>query len=118
MINMELEFKHSALKQLKSYKKKNPIAYKIIREQLGEVVKNPEDIRYKKVKRYPKYKRARKRNYHRGGQEGARDVSRLRAPEGLFHEDGQGRPGRNVRQASAGFRRGKGRTAEAELLRR
>ncbi|KZX13076.1 hypothetical protein MBORA_09790 [Methanobrevibacter oralis] len=63
MINMELEFKHSALKQLKSYKKKNPIAYKIIREQLGEVVKNPEDIRYKKVKRYPKYKRARKGNY-------------------------------------------------------
>ena len=63
MINMELEFKHSALKQLKNYKKKNPIAYKIIREQLGEIVKNPEDIRYKKVKRYPKYKRARKGNY-------------------------------------------------------
>ena len=63
MINMELEFKHSALKQLKNYKKKNPLAYKIIREQLGEIVKNPEDIRYKKVKRYPKYKRARKGNY-------------------------------------------------------
>ena len=63
MINMELEFKRSALKQLKNYKKKNPIAYKIIREQLGEIVKNPEDIRYKKVKRYPKYKRARKGNY-------------------------------------------------------
>ena len=63
MINMELEFKRSALKQLKNYKKKNPIAYKIIREQLGEIVKYPEDIRYKKVKRYPKYKRARKGNY-------------------------------------------------------
>ena len=60
---MELEFKRSALKQLKNYKKKNPIAYKIIRGQLGEIVKNPEDIRYKKVKRYPKYKRARKGNY-------------------------------------------------------
>ena len=63
MINMELEFKHSALKQLKNYKKKNQIAYKIIREQIGEIVKNPEEIRYKKVKRYPKYKRARKGNY-------------------------------------------------------
>ena len=63
MINMELEFKRSALKQLKNYKKKNPIAYKIIREQLGEIVKNPEDIHYKKVKRYPKYKRARKGDY-------------------------------------------------------
>lgn len=58
---MELEFKRSALKQLKNYKKKNSIAYKIIREQLGEIVENPEDIRYKKVKRYPKYKRARKK---------------------------------------------------------
>ena len=54
MIKMELEFKRSALKQLKNYKKKNSIAYKIIREQLGEIVENPEDIRYKKVKRYPK----------------------------------------------------------------
>ncbi|MBQ6344518.1 MAG: hypothetical protein IJI96_00200 [Methanobrevibacter sp.] len=60
---MELEFKRSALRQLKIYKRKNPIAYKIIREQLGEIVKNPEDIRYKKIKRYPKYKRARKGNY-------------------------------------------------------
>ena len=60
---MELEFKLSSLKQLKYYKKKNSIAYKIIREQLGEIVENPNDIRYKKVKRYPKYKRARKGNY-------------------------------------------------------
>ena len=50
MINMELEFESSALKQLKTYKKKNPIAYKIIREQLSEIVKNPENIRYKKSK--------------------------------------------------------------------
>lgn len=63
MIKMELEFKRSTLKQLKNYKKKNSIAYKIIREQLGEIVENPEDIRYKKVKRYPKYKRARKGSY-------------------------------------------------------
>ena len=63
MINMEIEFKRSALKQLKYYKKKNPIVYKIIREQLGEIVENPDDIRFKKVKRYPKYKRARKGNY-------------------------------------------------------
>lgn len=53
MIKMELEFKQSALKQLKNYKKKNPIAYKIIREQLGEIVENPEDIRYKKSKTLP-----------------------------------------------------------------
>ena len=63
MINMELEFKRSALKQLKYYKKKNPIAYKIIREKLEEIINNPEDTNYKKVKKYPKYKRARKRNY-------------------------------------------------------
>lgn len=63
MINMELEFKHSAFKQLKYYKKKNPIAYKIIREQLGEIVENPENIRYKRVKKYLKYKRARKGDY-------------------------------------------------------
>lgn len=60
---MELEFKRSALKQLKNYKKKNPIAYKIIREQITEIVNNPQDSRYKKIKRYPKYKRARKGNY-------------------------------------------------------
>lgn len=60
---MELEFKRSALKQLKNYKKKNPIAYKIIREQITEIVNNPRDSRYKKIKRYPKYKRARKGNY-------------------------------------------------------
>lgn len=60
---MELEFKLSALKQLKNYKKKNPIAYKIIREQITEIVNNPQDSLYKKIKRYPKYKRARKGNY-------------------------------------------------------
>jgi mRNA interferase RelE/StbE len=60
---MELEFKRSALKQLKYYKKKNPIAYKIIREKLEEIIKNPEDGDYKKVKKYPKYKRARNGNY-------------------------------------------------------
>lgn len=60
---MELEFKLSALKQLKNYKKKNPIAYKIISEQITEIVNNPQDSRYKKIKRYPKYKRARKGNY-------------------------------------------------------
>ena len=49
MINMELEFKCSALKQLKYYKKKNPIAYKIIREKLEEIINNPEDSNYKKV---------------------------------------------------------------------
>ena len=63
MINMELEFKRSALKQLKYYKKKNPIAYKLIREKLEEILNNPEDSDYKKVKKYPKYKRARKGNY-------------------------------------------------------
>ena len=63
MINMELEFKRSALKQLKNYKKKNPIAYKIIYEKLEEIMENPNNIRYEKVKRYPKYKRARKGNY-------------------------------------------------------
>ena len=63
MINMELEFKRSALRQLKYYKKKNPIAYKLIREKLEEILNNPEDSNYKKVKKYPKYKRARKGNY-------------------------------------------------------
>lgn len=63
MINMELEFKRSALKQLKNYKKKNPIAYKIIYEQITEIVNNPQNSSYKKIKRYPKYKRARKGNY-------------------------------------------------------
>ena len=63
MNNIELEFKRSALKQLKYYKKKNPIAYKIIRGKLEEIIKNPEDSEYKKVKKYPKYKRAIKGNY-------------------------------------------------------
>ena len=31
---MEFEFKRSALKQLKNYKKKNPVAYKMIFEKL------------------------------------------------------------------------------------
>ena len=60
---MEIEFKRSAFKQLKQYKKKNPIAYKIIYEKLEEIMENPNNIRYEKVKRYPKYKRARKGNY-------------------------------------------------------
>jgi len=60
---MELEFKHSALKQLKYYKKKNPIVYKMIRAKLEEIIENPQDIRYEIVKKYPKYKRARKGNY-------------------------------------------------------
>lgn len=63
MINMEIEFKRSAFKQLKQYKKKNPIAYKIIYEKLEEIMENPNNIHYEKVKRYPKYKRARKGNY-------------------------------------------------------
>ena len=63
MINMEIEFKYSALKQLKQYKKKNPIAYKITYKKLREILKNPNNVRYEKVKRYPKYKHARKDNY-------------------------------------------------------
>lgn len=63
MINMDIEFKRSALKQLKHYKKKNPIAYKIIYSKLEEIMKNPYDIRYEKVKKYPKYKRAKKGDY-------------------------------------------------------
>ena len=63
MLNMEIEFKRSALKQLKYYKKKNPIAYKIIHEKLEEIMENPNDIRWEKVKKYPKYRRARKGNY-------------------------------------------------------
>ncbi|MDO5860511.1 type II toxin-antitoxin system RelE/ParE family toxin [Methanobrevibacter sp.] len=60
---MELEFKRSTLRQLKYYKKKNPIAYKLIRKKLEGILNNPEDSNYKKVKKYPKYKRARKGNY-------------------------------------------------------
>ena len=63
MINMEIEFKRSAFKQLKQYKKKNSIAYKLIYEKLEEIMENPNNFRYEKVKRYPKYKRARKGNY-------------------------------------------------------
>ena len=63
MSNMELEFKRSALKQLKNYKKKNPIAYKIIREKLEDIMKNPQDIRYERVKKYLKYKQVRKGDY-------------------------------------------------------
>lgn len=50
MINMELEFKRSTLRQLKYYKKKNPIAYKLIRKKLEGILNNPEDSNYKKVK--------------------------------------------------------------------
>lgn len=60
---MEIEFKSSALKQLKYYKKKNPIAYKMIYGKLEEIMENPNDVRYGKVKRFPHYKRARKGNY-------------------------------------------------------
>ncbi len=60
---MEIEFKNSALKQLSYYKKKNPQAYKMIFTKLNEIIENPSDIRYEKVKRYPKYKRARKGHY-------------------------------------------------------
>ena len=60
---MELEFKRSALKQLKYYKKKNPVVYKLILEKLEEILDNPDNVRYEKVKKYPKYKRARKGKY-------------------------------------------------------
>ena len=60
---MEIEFKRSALKKLKYYKKKKPQAYKMIFTKLEEIMENPNDIRYEKVKRYPKYKRARKGHY-------------------------------------------------------
>ena len=60
---MELEFKRSALKQLKNYKKKNPSAYKIIYKKLEEILNNPYDTQYKKIKKYPSYKRARKGKY-------------------------------------------------------
>lgn len=63
MVKMEIEFKRSAFKQLKYCKKKNPIAYKLIREKLGEIIEDPNDNSYEKVKKYPKYKRARKGNY-------------------------------------------------------
>ena len=60
---MELEFKRSALKQLKYYKKKNPAAYNLIFQGLKEILENPNNANFKKVKKYPKYKRARKGNY-------------------------------------------------------
>ena len=63
MSNMEIEFKRSAFKQLKRYKRKNPTVYKMIFEKLEEIMENPNDVRYEKVKRYPRYKRARKGNY-------------------------------------------------------
>lgn len=58
---MELEFKRSSLKQL-YYKKKSPELYKIIYKKIEEIMDNPYDITYKKIKKYPKYKRARKGN--------------------------------------------------------
>ena len=60
---MELEFKRSALKQLRYYKKKIPVAYKLIFQGLKEILENPNNASFKKVKKYPKYKRARKGNY-------------------------------------------------------
>jgi mRNA interferase RelE/StbE len=63
MIDMEIEFKRSALKQLKYYKRKNPVAYKLIRQGLEEILENPNDASFKKIRKYPKYKRARKGNY-------------------------------------------------------
>ena len=63
MINMNIEFKRSVLKQLKYYKKKNSIAYKLINEGLNEILENPKNKKYKKVKKYPEYKRARKGLY-------------------------------------------------------
>lgn len=60
---MEIEFKRAALKQLKNYKKKNPVAYKLIYQGLEEILENPNNSSFKKIKRYPKYKRARKGSY-------------------------------------------------------
>ena len=40
MIDMELKFKRAALKQLKHYKKKNPTAYKMIFEKVGDIGKS------------------------------------------------------------------------------
>lgn len=60
---MEIEFKRSVLKQLKYYKKKKPLVYKMIYEKLEEIIENPNDIRYEKVRKYPNYKRARKGSY-------------------------------------------------------
>ena len=60
---MELEFKTSVLKQLKYYKKKNPKAYKMIRDKLEDILNNPFDIRYEKVIKYPPYKRAKISKY-------------------------------------------------------
>ncbi len=63
MISMELEFKCSVLKQLKYYKKKNPKAYKMFYKELEKILSNPYNVSYKKVIKYPKYKRARKGDY-------------------------------------------------------
>ncbi|AMK15559.1 type II toxin-antitoxin system RelE family toxin [Methanobrevibacter olleyae] len=60
---MEIEFKRSALKQLKYYKKKNPIVYKLIYQGLEEILENPNNTSFKKIKKYPKYKSARKGHY-------------------------------------------------------
>ena len=63
MIDMELELKRSALKQLKYYKKKNPKVYKNIYKKIEEIMETPNDVRYEKVRKYPNYKRARKGSY-------------------------------------------------------
>lgn len=60
---MDLIFKKSVLKQLKHYKKKDPIAYKIINKKLDDIKEDPFNIRYKKVVTYPSYKRAKKGDY-------------------------------------------------------
>ena len=60
---MEIEFKRTALKQLAYYKKKNPKAYQMIYSKIEEIRKNPNDIKTKKIKKYPKYKRVRRGKY-------------------------------------------------------
>ena len=60
---MKIVFKRAALKQLKNYKKKDPLAYKLIKSKLLEISDNPFDVRYEVVVSYPSYKRARKGRY-------------------------------------------------------
>lgn len=60
---MKLKFKRSVVKQLKHYKNKKPVAYKLIYEKLEEILEDPDNIHYKKVKKYPTYKQARKCKY-------------------------------------------------------
>ena len=60
---MKISFKNSVLKQLKYYRKKDPLAYKIIWDKLEDIMENPYDIRYIKVNKHPNYKRAKKGGY-------------------------------------------------------